>query len=38
LLLGIIQHLFIAFVLGLPSFGFMMIISYAIFYVPIKKT
>ena len=34
LLIGILQHLFIAFVMGLPSFGFIMIVSYAIFYVP----
>lgn len=31
---GIFQHLFIAFILGLPTFGFIMIISYSIFYVP----
>jgi hypothetical protein len=34
IILGILQHLVIAFVLGLPSFGFMMIISYSIFYFP----
>ena len=34
LFLGVIQHLFIAFVLGLPSFGLIMIISYSIFYIP----
>ncbi len=34
LLLGIIQHLYIAFIMGLPSFGFIMIISYSIFYLP----
>lgn len=38
LLFGIVQHLFIAFVLGLPSFGFIMILAYTIFYVPIKKS
>jgi hypothetical protein len=36
--LGILQHLIIAFVVGLPSFGFIMIISYAIFYFPFFKT
>ncbi|MGZ3883944.1 MAG: hypothetical protein ACXVPD_07075, partial [Bacteroidia bacterium] len=35
---GIFQHLFIALVIGLPSFGFIMIISYSIFYVPSLKT
>lgn len=34
LALGIIQHLFIAFVFGLPTFGFIMVISYSIFYAP----
>ncbi len=34
LLIGVIQHLFIAFVLGLPSFGFIMIVAYAIFHKP----
>jgi hypothetical protein len=38
LLIGILQHVFIAFVLGLPSFGLIMIAAYAIFYVPFKKT
>jgi hypothetical protein len=38
LLIGIIQHLFIAFVMGLPSFGLIMIVAYTIFYVPFKKT
>jgi hypothetical protein len=38
LLIGILQHLFIAFALGLPSFGFIMIVAYAIFYVPYSKT
>lgn len=38
LLLGVLQHLFIAFIIGLPSFGFIMIIAYAIFYTPFKKT
>ncbi len=37
LLIGVLQHLFIAFAMGLPSFGFIMIIAYAIFYVPFKK-
>jgi hypothetical protein len=37
LFIGVVQHLFIAFVIGLPSFGFIMIISYAIFYVPGSK-
>lgn len=32
--LGILQHLIIAFVLGLPSFGLIMIIAYSIFYFP----
>jgi hypothetical protein len=34
LAIGIIQHLFIAFAFGLPTFGFIMVISYAIFYAP----
>jgi hypothetical protein len=34
IMLGILQHIIIAFVLGLPSFGFIMIISYSIFYFP----
>jgi hypothetical protein len=38
LLLGVLQHLFIAFAMGLPSFGFIMIIAYAAFYAPFKKT
>ena len=38
LLTGILQHLFIAFILGLPSFGLIMIVAYCIFYVPFKKT
>jgi hypothetical protein len=38
LLAGIVQHLFIAFVLGLPSFGLIMIVAYAIFYHPFSKT
>lgn len=38
LLVGVVQHLFIAFAMGLPSFGFIMIVAYAIFYVPFKKT
>lgn len=38
LLLGVIQQLFIIFILGLPSFGLIMIVAYAIFYSPSKKT
>lgn len=38
LLFGVLQHLFIAFVMGLPSFGFIMIIAYAIFYAPGRQT
>lgn len=38
LLIGVVQHLFIAFFIGLPSFGLIMIVAYAIFYVPFKKT
>jgi hypothetical protein len=38
LLIGVLQHLFIAFAIGLPSFGFIMIIAYAAFYAPFKKT
>jgi hypothetical protein len=38
LLMGVLQHLFIAFIIGLPSFGFIMIIAYAIFYVPGRQT
>ncbi len=38
LMIGVLQHLFIAFIIGLPSFGFIMIIAYAIFYSPFKKT
>ena len=38
LLIGVLQHLFIAFIIGLPSFGFIMIIAYAAFYSPFKKT
>jgi len=38
LAIGIIQHLFIAFAFGLPTFGFIMVISYAIFYAPSFKT
>ena len=38
LLAGIIQHLFIAFVIGLPSFGLIMIAAYAIFFFPFSKT
>jgi len=38
LLLGVAQHLFIVFVLGLPSFGLIMIAAYTIFYSPSKKT
>jgi hypothetical protein len=36
LLLGILMHLYIAFVMGLVEFGSVMIISYIIFW-PIKK-
>jgi hypothetical protein len=35
---GVLQHLFIALVMGLPSFGFIMIIAYSIFYVPTFKS
>jgi len=38
LLIGVFQHLFIAFVIGLPSFGLIMIVAYAAFYAPFKKT
>lgn len=40
LLIGIIQHLYIAFIMGLPSFGIIMIFAYSIFYFPSlnKKT
>ncbi|MBK7668370.1 MAG: HTTM domain-containing protein [Sphingobacteriaceae bacterium] len=38
LLLGVVQHLYIAFILGLPSFGLIMILAYAAFYAPFKKT
>ncbi len=38
LLLGVTQQLFIIFILGLPSFGLIMIAAYAIFYSPSKKT
>ncbi len=38
LLVGVLQHLFIAFVIGLPSFGFIMIVAYAIFYSPYSKS
>lgn len=31
---GILQHLIIAFIMGLPTFGFIMIIAYSIFYAP----
>lgn len=34
LVLGIIQHLFIAFAFGLPTFGLIMVLSYSIFYAP----
>ncbi len=34
---GVLQHLFIALVMGLPSFGFIMIIAYSIFYAPAFK-
>ena len=35
---GILQHLFIALFMGLPSFGFIMIIAYSIFYAPVFKS
>ncbi len=38
LLVGVLQHLFIVFTMGLPSFGFIMIVAYAAFYAPFKKT
>lgn len=38
LMVGILQHIFIAFVIGLPSFGLIMILSYAVFYSPFKKS
>lgn len=38
LLIGVLQHLFIAFAMGLPSFGFIMIIAYSVFYVPFKNS
>ena len=38
LLLGAVQQLFIIFILGLPSFGLIMIAAYTIFYSPSKKT
>ena len=38
LVFGIVQHLYIAFVMGLPTFGFIMIIAYSIFYIPVKKS
>ena len=38
LLIGVLQHLFIAFIIGLPSFGFIMIVAYAIFYSPYSKS
>jgi len=34
IVLGVLQHLYIAFFMGLPSFGFIMIIAYTIFYFP----
>ena len=34
LLLGILQHAFIGIAMGLPTFGLVMIIAYAIFYAP----
>lgn len=34
LVVGIIQHLFIAFVFGLPTFGLVMVISYSVFWAP----
>ena len=38
LLIGVLQHLFIAFAMGLPSFGLIMILSYSAFYTPFKKS
>jgi hypothetical protein len=35
---GVLQHLFIALVMGLPTFGFIMIIAYSIFYAPTFKS
>lgn len=34
LLIGVMQHLFISLIIGLPSFGFIMLIAYAIFHKP----
>ncbi len=34
IMIGVIQHLYIAFIMGLPTFGFIMIIAYSIFYFP----
>lgn len=37
LLLGVIQHAFIGIVMGLPTFGLIMIVSYAIFHAPFNS-
>lgn len=37
LLLGVAQHVFIGIVMGLPTFGLIMIISYAIFHAPFNS-
>ncbi len=34
IVIGVIQHLYIAFIMGLPTFGCIMIIAYSIFYFP----
>lgn len=34
LFVGILMHLYIALIMGLPTFGFIMIIAYSIFYFP----
>lgn len=38
LCIGVLQHLFIVFIMGLPSFGLIMIVAYSAFYSPFKKT
>lgn len=37
IIFGLLMHLYIAFVIGLPEFGFIMIIGY-IFFWPVKKS
>lgn len=37
LLLGVVQHAFIGIVMGLPTFGLIMILSYAIFHAPFNS-